>query len=74
MGKGKFKHEQAMENALEKAAYKHLQYLQNPNYAAWWAAPESWDWDDYQAWQGPTHPAPARSLGKAKAGERLPKA
>ena len=49
-----------MEKALEK-------YLQDPNYEAWWGAPKTWDWDDYQAWQAPTHPAPTRPLGKGKA-------
>ena len=33
-----------METALEKAAYRHLQYLsENPAYAEWWGSADSWD-------------------------------
>ena len=74
MGKGWNFGQQVMEKALEKAALRHLQYLQNPNYEARWGAPETWDWDDYQAWQGPTHQPLQDPWERAKAGEEQKKA
>ena len=69
MGKGKKSFEQVMEKALEKAAYKHLQYLHDsPGYAEWWDG--SWDADEYQAWYSSEHPGSvsysSRPLGKGK--------
>ena len=66
-----------METALEKAAYRHLQYLsENPAYAEWWGSADSWDWDEIQAWYSEEYPASvshsSRPLRKGKRGRGYP--
>ena len=77
MGKGKRTLEQAMETALEKAAYRHLQYLsEDPAYAEWWGSADSWDSSEYQAWYSEEYPASvsysSRPLRKGKRGRGYP--
>ena len=72
MGKGKKTLEQAMETDLEKAAYRHLQYLsENPAYAEWWGSADSWDWErslsKTQNWPQSGCRGIQKSLGKGKA-------
>ena len=66
-----------METTLEKAAYRHLQYLsENPACAEWWGSADSWDWDEIQAWYSEEYPASvshsSRPLRKGKRGRGYP--